>query len=808
MQPRGGLIPLARFFASACLAVFSVSAAPAAESVTITAADSEAAETGCYPGVYRIVRSGGDTSQPLQVGLAFSGTAVAGSDYEPLPQSVIIPAGQATVDLTLDPINDPDVEVSTTDTAIATIQPGAGYTVGSPGAATINIADNETFTNTAPLAYAAEAISATSIVLRWTDNFETESKYRVQYRAEGTATWSSTDADANSTSKQITGLIPGQAYEFRVIACAADGTTVSLSPNPIRQVALDPGTPPPFTTFEQWRKARGLDGALRGDYGRTTDDPDGDGQNNLLEYVLGGDPLAGDSAGLAVAPASPASIFLQWPENPAILDAWPVLQESAAFARWDDSSLPSSASAGVRFATDTRGGNARYYRLRAATAEAENPSATITCWGDSLTATSPGYPSKLATALGRTVQNCGIGGDTSIQIMDRMRGLQITAPRPATAVGTAAGTPVRIVASRTVHARIMNTGYRSSWATYSSTIANVTKVEFFNRSVKIGESSTPLSASVTSNKSYNPKRLIAAGHPFANGDVVHFPSGALPSPLVAGKTYYVRDADAGGFSLAEDESFVSITASTSAPSTVFTCAGHPFADGDQVWFPATPLPGPLVVGRTYYVRDAGAGIFSLAETPGGTAITMTSNLSSVDIKGPPRAALSLAADFAAPTTIQGPFVLDWTHPGGPTSLSIRTLTDRDANTFVFWMGRNNSARPHEIYADIHAAVEHIKSLNGRFLIMGVLTASTEPIGNNYYYPAININNLLRREFPNEFIDIRKELILSGQATGQDAIDRAADMTPSSLRSDTLHLNDAGYQVVADILAREIARRGW
>ena len=89
-----------------------------------------------------------------------------------------------------------------------------------------------------------------------------------------------------------------------------------------------------------------------------------------------------------------------------------------------------------------------------------------------------------------------------------------------------------------------------------------------------------------------------------------------------------------------------------------------------------------------------------------------------------------------------------------------------------------------------------------------MTIPTEPVGSVYYYPAININSLLTKEFPNEFIDIRKELILAGQPTSQDATDRAADMTPSSLRSDTLHLNDTGYQLVADILAAEITRRGW
>lgn len=789
-------------------ALLGATANLAAQTVSITAPDNGAKEAGYYPGTYQLTRAGGDTAQPLTIGLAFSGTAIPGEDYECLPNFVTFAAGQTSVDLMLDPVNDADVEAEVLETAIATVLPGPGYTVGSPAAATVFIEDNETFTNTAPLHYAAAADSATAITLRWMDNFATETRYRVQYRVEGATAWTTIDnLPPNTTSRQVTGLTPGQAYEFRVNAY--QNTTAAQNQNPMRAVALDPGTPPPFTTFEQWRAFGGLDGARRATGGRAGDDPDADGRRNLLEYVLGSNPLvpdAGAAPGVSQLPGG--SIQVQWPDAPAaILDAWSALEESPNLAGWGVSPLSSSAAAGLRTAPDPRGGNARHYRI-AAGAAIENPSPTVTCWGDSLTATTPGYPSKLAAALGRTVQNCGIGGDTSIQIRDRMVGLQITSPRPTTAASAAPGTPVRIAASRTAHARVMNPAYRSLWATYAGTIAEVSMVEFFNRGVKIGESSAPLAAAVTSNRSANPQRVLSAGHPFANGDVVHFPSGPLPSPLVPGKTYHVRDADAAGFSLTEDDSFVGITATAAAPNTVFDCPGHPFVNGDAVWFPTTPLPAPLVVGRTYYVRDAGSGVFSLAESPGGAAVSMTSGLSAVLLKGPPRAPLSLTADFAAATPVRGPFVFDWIHPGGATDLSIRTHTDRDANTFVFWLGRNNSSRPHEIYADLHAAVEHIKAINGRFLILGLLTASNELAGNQYYFNAINLNQLLRREFPNEFVDIRKKLILAGQPTGQDALDRTNDATPSSLRSDTLHLNDAGYQVVADVLAAEITARGW
>lgn len=53
---------------------------------------------GCPPGVVRIGRNG-NLSQPVTIPLSFSGTAVNGSDYQQLPNSVTIPAGDSVVSI-------------------------------------------------------------------------------------------------------------------------------------------------------------------------------------------------------------------------------------------------------------------------------------------------------------------------------------------------------------------------------------------------------------------------------------------------------------------------------------------------------------------------------------------------------------------------------------------------------------------------------------------------------------------------------------------------------------------------------------
>jgi hypothetical protein len=64
----------------------------------------------------------------------------------------------------------------------------------------------------------------------------------------------------------------------------------------------------------------------------------------------------------------------------------------------------------------------------------------------------------------------------------------------------------------------------------------------------------------------------------------------------------------------------SVVTISSASPTVVSWAGHGLADGTPISFSTTGnLPTPMVPGVTYYVRNPTADNFNLATTPGGTA---------------------------------------------------------------------------------------------------------------------------------------------------------------------------------------------
>src|SRR5262249_27396855 len=119
------------------------------------------------------------------VNFTVGGTAVAGTDYAPLPTSVTFAAGQATVDVQVIPISQPGFQGTRTDTV--TLTPAAGITLlGASGQD--DIIDNETAPTPVGVESTANATEpSTPGNFRFTRTGDTSAALTVNYTIGGTA---------------------------------------------------------------------------------------------------------------------------------------------------------------------------------------------------------------------------------------------------------------------------------------------------------------------------------------------------------------------------------------------------------------------------------------------------------------------------------------------------------------------------------------------------------------------------------------------------------------------------------------------
>jgi len=110
--------------------------------VPIVSVDATTPETieGGTPAAFTITRSTG-LGLNLTVNYTLSGSATNTSDYATLSGSVVLPSGQASVVVPVSPVDDSAQEQD--ETVTLTISTDVNYAIGSPGAATVTIFDND-----------------------------------------------------------------------------------------------------------------------------------------------------------------------------------------------------------------------------------------------------------------------------------------------------------------------------------------------------------------------------------------------------------------------------------------------------------------------------------------------------------------------------------------------------------------------------------------------------------------------------------------------------------------------------------------
>jgi lysophospholipase L1-like esterase len=147
--------------------------------------------------------------------------------------------------------------------------------------------------------------------------------------------------------------------------------------------------------------------------------------------------------------------------------------------------------------------------------------------------------------------------------------------------------------------------------------------------------------------------------------------------------------------------------------------------------------------------------------------------------------------------------------GGQTSTQIRAR-ETSAPSYllssptIIWAGRNNYDNPSQVESDIAAMVAALGS-NTNYLILSVENGSGENIGTSNYNFIISINASLASTYPGHYLDVREWLVQNGLSQAgiatstQDQLDYNNDVPPTDLRYDGIHLNAAGYTVLANYI---------
>lgn len=201
--------------------------------VTIIATDAVASESGSNMGQFAVTRSG-NASAPLIVKYSVTGSANPGFDYQALPGTITIPAGQQSALIEVVPFDDAGAELN--ETVVVSILPDASYTVGSLSSATVQITDNDKplVSVKAPDAQASEpGTDKGGFMFKRTGDISVS--LTVRYAVSGTA---KAGIDYKSLSGTVT--IPAGKNSVKVQVVPLDDGTVESAETVIVTVAADP----------------------------------------------------------------------------------------------------------------------------------------------------------------------------------------------------------------------------------------------------------------------------------------------------------------------------------------------------------------------------------------------------------------------------------------------------------------------------------------------------------------------------------------------------------------------------------------
>lgn len=294
--------------------------------------------------------------------------------------------------------------------------------------------------------------------------------------------------------------------------------------------------------------------------------------------------------------------------------------------------------------------------------------------------------------------------------------------------------------------------------------------------------------------------------------------------------------------LAELDGITSGNSAAIAEATKWTTSNATLvAWGDSITAGAGGTPWPTILGqslgRTVVNKGVGGqGALSIAMRQGSITAFLTVNNNTIPAAG----SVAVTARTASPIdslmpvqTMAGklggiPGTLaratdnsyTFTRTTAGAARSIPTLTpfipdtgDLDFATTLLMVGTNGVyTDPQTVIQTVTKMVAFLKPINKRFVVLSLLNGGNEASrfsGTTGYTNTMVANDYFRTTWPDNYLDVRRVLINSyNPALPQDVIDFGHDVTPTSLSADTIHLNTAGYTIVAGAVQQFLTDKSW
>jgi len=190
----------------------------------IAAADNTATEAGPTSGSITFTRTG-NTDADLEVKYSIGGTATLGSDYDPIPETVTIPAGQESATILITAIDDLLAEFD--ETVSLTIEPDPAYIVSGKATATVTIKSDELLSDLVFTAFSAPSAAAAGQAISLTDTIKNQGKGAADPSA--THFYLSTDGTVDSSdvllgTREVAALAAGTSSSGSTTVTIAQGT--------------------------------------------------------------------------------------------------------------------------------------------------------------------------------------------------------------------------------------------------------------------------------------------------------------------------------------------------------------------------------------------------------------------------------------------------------------------------------------------------------------------------------------------------------------------------------------------------------